>query len=309
MSSGEPSCTPPFPVAQPGAVGCWRCRDRELTWGERTLVMGVVNVTPDSFFDGGHHAGTDAAVEHGQALWAAGADILDIGGESSRPGAEPVAAKEECRRVLPVIARLATTTQAVLSVDTCKAKVARAALAAGAHVVNDITAGQADGAMIPLLRKYDAGFILMHMQGEPRTMQADPHYADVVEEVYQFLAARAQAVIAAGVAVANLAVDPGIGFGKTFDHNWTLLAHLPRFAALGVPLLVGASRKRFLGALCGRPVEERLAASLAVAALAAERGAAIIRTHDVKETCDAVRVADRLRSATSHTTERSTCGD
>lgn len=277
---------------------CWHCRDQQLSWGERTLVMGVVNVTPDSFFDGGRYAAAEAAITQGQTLRAAGADILDIGGESSRPGAEPVTTAEECRRVLPVIEALANTTDAILSIDTCKTEVARKALDAGAHVINDITAACGDPGMLNVARQYGAGLILMHMQGEPRTMQDQPAYTNVVDDVRHFLADRIEAAVAAGVPRNRLAVDPGIGFGKTFDHNWTLLATLAEWSALEVPVLVGASRKRFLGALCNRPVEERLPASLAVAAWAAAHGAAIIRTHDVKETCDVVRVVDTLRHAT-----------
>ncbi len=289
--------THPSNTAPPTQQQTWHCRGRQLPWGERTLVMGVVNVTPDSFFDGGCYAHTDAAIAQGQALRAAGADVLDIGGESSRPGAEPVTAGEECRRVVPVITALAATTDAVLSIDTYKPEAARAALDAGAHIINDITAARQDPAMYAFAQQYGAGLILMHMQGEPRTMQDQPVYEDVVAEVRDFLAARLDAAAQAGVARAQLAVDPGIGFGKTFDHNWSLLAGLPTLCRLGVPVLVGASRKRFLGALCDRPVEERLAASLAVAVWAAEHGAAIIRTHDVKETCDVVRVVNRLRHA------------
>ena len=296
MIPTQPPSTAPLP--EPPEERAWCCRSRQLPWGKRTLVMGIVNVTPDSFFDGGRYAATDAAISQGQALAAAGADILDIGGESSRPGAEPVSAEEESRRVIPVIQALADTTDAALSIDTYKPEVAQAALATGVHIVNDITAGRADPAMYALVAQYKAGLILMHMQGEPRTMQEQPTYTDVVGEVCQFLAGRMFAAKEAGVSHNQLAVDPGIGFGKAFDHNWDLLCGLDSLCALNAPVLIGASRKRFLGDLCGRSVKERLPASLAVAAWAAEHGAAIIRTHDVKETCDVMRVVDRLRHAT-----------
>ena len=281
----------------------WRCRDRTLSLDGRAAVMGVLNVTPDSFYDGGRYQHTEAALTRARAMIADGADILDIGGASSRPGAEPVPERIELERVLPVIAPLARETEVLLSVDTTRCAVARAALEAGAHIVNDITAGQSEPAILSLAAEYQAGFVLMHMQGEPRTMQHQPVYTDVVAEVGALLAERRRAALAAGLLEDSLVLDPGIGFGKTYDHNWALLAGLPALAGLGSPLLVGVSRKRFLGELCGRDADDRLAASLAAAMHALLHGAAIIRVHDVKETCDLAAVVDRLRreeQRTSH---------
>ncbi len=255
--------------------------------------MGIVNVTPDSFSDGGLHATEDAAVAHGLALLAEGADVLDVGGESTRPGAEPVSAEEEMRRVAPVVRRLAEA-GAVVSVDTMKARVAEAALAAGARIVNDVTAGR-DPAMLPLVAREGAGVVLMHMQGEPRTMQQDPRYHDVVKEVAAFLHDRARAALAAGVARDAIVLDPGLGFGKTQAHNLALLRGLPEIAALGHPVLVGASRKGFLGALAGaKDPADRVEASIAAHALAVARGASIVRVHDVKAHKRALAVADAI---------------
>ncbi len=282
-------------MADHGPTREWQCRDRSLPWGTRALVMGVLNVTPDSFSDGGRYLKSNRAVSRAHAMLEAGADIIDVGGESSRPGATPVSATEEQDRVLPVIEALRRDSQAVISVDTTKSAVARSALDCGAHIINDITAGEGDPAMIDLAAQTGAGLILMHMQGRPQTMQENPTYADVVTEVADYLGQRAAEAIKQGVSVASLAIDPGIGFGKSFDHNWTLLGNLRRLAALPYPVLIGVSRKRFLGALCDRKVEDRLAASLAAAVLARAHGATIFRVHDVKDTCDALRVADRLR--------------
>jgi dihydropteroate synthase len=255
--------------------------------------MGIVNVTPDSFSDGGEHATEDAAVAHGLALLAEGADILDVGGESTRPGAAPVSEAEELRRVVPVVRRLAAA-GALVSVDTMKASVAQAALEAGAAIVNDITAG-GDPAMLPLVARSGVGVVLMHMQGEPRTMQQDPRYHDVVKEVAAFLLERARAAEAAGVPREAIALDPGLGFGKTQAHNLALLRGLPEIAMLGYPLLVGASRKGFLGALTGgAPPQDRVEASVAAHVLAAERGAQVVRVHDVKAHKRALAVADEV---------------
>ncbi|MEA3200694.1 MAG: dihydropteroate synthase [Thermoplasmata archaeon] len=270
----------------------WRVRGRGLPL-DRTLVMGIVNVTPDSFSDGGEHATEDAAVAHGLALLAEGADILDVGGESTRPGAAPVSEAEELRRVVPVVRRLAAA-GALVSVDTMKASVAQAALEAGAAIVNDITAG-GDPAMLPLVARSGVGVVLMHMQGEPRTMQQDPRYHDVVKEVAAFLLERARAAEAAGVPREAIALDPGLGFGKTQAHNLALLRGLPEIAMLGYPLLVGASRKGFLGALTGgAPPQDRVEASVAAHVLAAERGAQVVRVHDVKAHKRALAVADEV---------------
>ena len=257
---------------------------------DRTRVMGIVNVTPDSFSDGGAHASTDAAVAHGLALAAQGADILDVGGESTRPGAAPVPLEEELRRVVPVIERLARETALPVCVDTRKPEVMRAAVQAGAGMVNDVGALRGDGAL-ETAAALGVPVVLMHMLGEPGSMQDDPRYDDVVAEVHRFLAERIFAAELAGIARKNIVVDPGFGFGKTTGHNVLLLAGLERFAELGVPLLAGLSRKRSIGELTGRAVPgERVAGSVAAHLLAAQRGAAIVRVHDVAATVDALKV-------------------
>ena len=275
----------------------WVCRDREVRL-ERTFIMGVLNVTPDSFSDGGAYADPDRAIARGLALEAEGADILDIGGESTRPGAAPVAEEEELRRVMPVLTALAQRTRCLLSVDTRHAAVARAALAAGAHIINDVSAATRDPAMAAVVVEYRAGLVLMHSRGEPATMQLQPHYAAVVEEVRAYLADRLAALEAAGLPSQYLVVDPGIGFGKTLDHNLALLRALPRLAALGRPVLVGVSRKALLGRLTGRErPADRLAGSLAALTAAILGGARIVRVHDVAASRDAARVADALQPA------------
>lgn len=257
---------------------------------DRTRVMGIVNVTPDSFSDGGAHATAEAAVAHGLALAAQGADILDVGGESTRPGAAPVPLEEELRRVVPVIERLARETALPVSVDTRKPEVMRAAVQAGAGMVNDVGALRGDGAL-ETAAALGVPVVLMHMLGEPGSMQDDPRYDDVVAEVHRFLAERIFAAELAGIARKNIVVDPGFGFGKTTGHNVLLLAGLERFAELGVPLLAGLSRKRSIGELTGRAVPgERVAGSVAAHLLAAQRGAAIVRVHDVAATVDALKV-------------------
>jgi len=255
---------------------------------DRPLVMGVVNVTPDSFYDGGRHAAAAAAIAHARQLAAEGADLLDIGGESSRPGAAPVSAEEELARILPVLEGVADIAVPV-SVDTVKPEVMRAVLARGAAMINDITALAAPGAL-GLVAASDAAVCLMHMQGSPRTMQADPTYADVTAEVRDFLAGRAAACTKAGIARDRIVVDPGFGFGKTVEHNLTLLARLGDIAALGFPVLAGWSRKSSLGRITGRAAEERLAGSVAAALIAVQRGARIVRVHDVAATRDALAV-------------------
>jgi len=255
----------------------------------RPVVMGVLNVTPDSFSDGGHHAALAAALAHGSRLAEEGAAIVDVGGESTRPGAAPVDEDEELRRVIPVIERLAATIAVPVSVDTRKPGVMRRALAAGASMVNDVAALAARGA-IDAVAASDAAACLMHMQGEPDTMQADPRYGDVVGEVRSFLRARVAACEAAGIARGRLVVDPGFGFGKTLEHNLALLSGLSAIAADGVPVLAGLSRKRMIGALTGRTEGDRLGGSVAAAVLAALRGARILRAHDVRATVDALAV-------------------
>lgn len=256
---------------------------------DRPVVMGVLNVTPDSFSDGGLYFETAAAVARGEELAEQGAAIIDVGGESTRPGSAPVGIEEELRRVIPVIERLAAVLRIPVSVDTRKPEVMRRAIAAGASVVNDIGAMAAPGAL-DVLAGSGAGVVLVHMQGEPATMQEAPRYADVVAEVRAFLAARAAACEAAGIQRARLAADPGFGFGKTLEHNLALLRSLPALAGDGLPVVAGLSRKRMIGALTGRGEERRLAGSLAAAVLAARAGARIIRAHDVRETVDALAI-------------------
>jgi dihydropteroate synthase len=270
----------------------WHLPDRVLRLDRRPLVMGILNVTPDSFSDGGQFHSVSDAVAHGLRLVEQGADLLDVGGESTRPGSQPVPLDEELRRVLPVVQELRARTAAPLSVDTSKAEVARACLRAGAHVINDTTALRADPDMAAVVRDANAAVILMHMQGTPATMQQAPHYDDVVGEVAAFLQERLQAAANLGIAAARIVLDPGIGFGKTRDHNLQLLARLADFQALGRPVCLGVSRKGFFGRLLqSRPPGGRLAASLAAACHAVVRHAAqLLRVHDVEETHDAVTI-------------------
>jgi len=257
-------------------------------------VMGIVNVTPDSFSDGGRYASSAAAIEHAQQLIADGADLLDIGGESTRPGAAEVSEQEELDRVLPVIEGLRDIA-VPLSIDTCKPSVMRAAIKAGASLVNDVNALQAKDAL-QAVADSDAAVCLMHKQGTPQTMQQQPRYADVVAEVCGFLRERIAAAETAGIARARIVIDPGFGFGKALTHNLDLLRHLEALRALGVPVLAGLSRKSMLGALTGRAVDDRVAASVAAALLAVQRGAAIVRVHDVRETVDALKVLMAVNS-------------
>jgi dihydropteroate synthase len=256
---------------------------------DRPRVMGIVNVTPDSFSDGGHHDTVEAAVAHGLKLVAEGADLLDVGGESTRPGADAVTLEDELARVVPVIERLARETSLPISVDTSKPEVMRAAVAAGAGMINDVYALRREGAL-DAAASLGVPVVLMHMLGEPRGMQDAPHYDDVVGDVHRFLAERLFACEMAGIPKKNLAVDPGFGFGKTLDHNLLLLRQLARLGDLGVPVLAGISRKRSLGEITGRGVDERVFASVAAAVLAAEYGARLLRVHDVAATVDAMKV-------------------
>ncbi|HEY7963191.1 MAG TPA: dihydropteroate synthase [Steroidobacteraceae bacterium] len=272
-----------------------RCADKTLDLST-PLVMGVLNVTPDSFSDGGRFLPAAAAVAHGLRMAEEGAAIIDVGGESTRPGAGAVSAAEELDRILTVIERLRAASPAVISVDTSKPEVMRAAAAAGAGLINDVRALRAPGAMAAALES-GCAVCLMHMQGEPRTMQLAPVYQDVVAEVRAFLAERAAACRAAGFGAGRLALDPGFGFGKNLEHNLALLRGLPGLAADGLPLVVGLSRKAMLGKLTGRGDGERLAGSVALAALAVLNGARIVRAHDVAATLDAVRVAAAVRGS------------
>jgi dihydropteroate synthase len=271
----------------------WFCRDRILDLST-PVVMGVLNVTPDSFSDGGRFAQRDAALVHARRMIGEGAAIIDIGGESTRPGASPATLEEELERVIPVIEALRAESPVFISIDTSKPGVMRAATQAGADIINDVRALSDTGALEAAAGS-GAGLCLMHMRGEPRTMQESPRYDDVVEEVSEFLAARMRACRDAGVDAARLAIDPGFGFGKNITHNLTLLKHLDRFETLGVALAVGLSRKSMLAKLTGRPVDDRTAGSVALAAIAVLNGARIVRAHDVAATLDAVRVAAAIR--------------
>jgi dihydropteroate synthase len=276
----------------------FRARQFEFCFPRPALVMGIVNVTPDSFADGGRFLNADAAVARALELAGQGAEILDIGGESTRPGAEPVSEAEELRRVLPVIAALAAKTKVLLSVDTMKPAVARAALAAGASLINDVAAGRDDAALWRVVAEFRAGYICMHAQGPPQTMQKNPTYQNVVREVGEFFRERLEQLNRNGVAAEQVVFDPGIGFGKTPEHNLQLLAGLRSFTYLQRPLLLGVSRKSFVGKLTGAEVENRLPASLACATLAVASGIQIIRTHDVAETIQAVRMAEAILQTT-----------
>lgn len=278
----------------------WTARQYEFIFPRPAMVMGIVNVTPDSFSDGGRFLNPECAVEHALALVEQGADIIDVGGESTRPGAEPVAEGEEIGRVLPVIERLAARVTVPLSIDTTKPGVAKRALAAGASIVNDVGANRRDGAMWRLVSESGAGYVCMHMQGQPRTMQDRPVYEDVVEETDRFLAERLATMSGAGVEGEQVVLDVGIGFGKTPEHNLQLLGALQRFTKFSRPLLLGASRKSFIGKLLGAGVAERLPGSLACACLGIERGVNILRVHDVAETVQAVRMTEAILERVRH---------
>jgi dihydropteroate synthase len=261
----------------------------------RTLVMGVLNRTPDSFYDGGRYSIAETALQHARQLISEGADILDIGGESTRPGSDPVSVQEELRRVIPVIEAISSESDIAVSIDTFKSEVARQALQAGAHIVNDISGMRFDTQMPAVVAGAGAGVVLMHMQGSPKTMQQNPHYEDVVSEVKQSLSDCAQNALRAGIHADCIWLDPGIGFGKTVEHNLQLLCSLSEFRLLGYPLLIGTSRKSFIGKLLGDlPPNERLEGTLATLALAVREGANIVRVHDVQAAVRAVRVTDAI---------------
>lgn len=259
---------------------------------DRPRVMGILNVTADSFSDGGRFLAPERAIAHGLAMAADGADLVDVGGESTRPGAEPIALEVELARVMPVLEALVREGVAV-SVDTMKPEVMRRAVDAGCAMVNDVNAFRAEGAVAAVAAS-GVGLCAMHMQGTPATMQSGPHYDDVVAEVRDYLAARARALESAGVARDRIAIDPGFGFGKNFAHNAALLAGIPALAAAGYPVVAGLSRKRMIGEITGRPAAERVAGSVAAALLAVQNGASIVRVHDVKETVDALKVLQAL---------------
>lgn len=276
----------------------WKIAGREIDLSRHGMIMGVLNVTPDSFSDGGDFLAPEKAVEHALQMADAGAQIIDIGGESTRPGAEPTQPEEELRRVLPVIEKLHSTTSAFISIDTSKADVARAALDAGASIINDVTGGRGDSEMLPLAAECKAAFIVMHMQGNPRTMQLDPKYRDVVAEVADFFRQQYDRAINCGIDPMAIAFDPGIGFGKTLEHNLELLGNLMRLRLHDRPLVVGVSRKAFLGKIIGSPdIHDRLASTVALTSLLRERGANVLRVHDVTPNIAALRTTEALLEA------------
>ena len=286
-----------YDACMPGEA-IWRCGPHVIPLGRRTLVMGIVNVTPDSFSDGGSYANVDDAVKHAIQMVADGAELVDVGGESTRPGSDVVAPEEEIHRVVPVIRRIVDELPDVpVSVDTRKPAVARVALEGGASIVNDVSAG-ADPAMFGVVGEAGAGMVLMHMKGEPKTMQDDPSYYDVVAEVRGFLGDRVEAAVGAGIDLERLCIDPGIGFGKTLEHNLTILHDIRAFHHLGVPVLVGPSRKRFIGTLTDTDVDDRIEGTAGVVAWCAAEGVDIVRVHDVKEMTRVVRVVDAIARPT-----------
>ena len=265
----------------------WSC-------GEETGIMGIINVTPDSFSDGGKYANVEAAVMRAKQMVADGADIIDIGGESSRPGAEPISANEECRRVVPVVQALAEQFQIPISVDTYKAEVAYEALSAGACVINDITALHGDPNMCQILADAQAGVILMHMQGVPATMQKAPTYQNVVAEVHAWLTEVSSQAVDRGIDSSRIMIDPGIGFGKTFDHNLEILRHLMQFRGIGYPMLVGVSRKKFIGRILDLPVHQREEGTAATVAWSIINGANVVRVHNVAKMKQVAQVIDTI---------------
>jgi dihydropteroate synthase len=283
--------TPPRPRAHRGRAR----RGAPLAAFEQPAILGILNVTPDSFSDGGRFEGVEQAAAHAEAMAAEGADVIDVGGESTRPGASPVGEAEELRRVLPVIRRIRGL--APISIDTTKAAVAAAALEAGAAIVNDVSGATRDGSMLRVVAQHGAGIILMHRRGTPQTMQRLARYRDVVAEVKRFLSGRIEAALAAGIARGAIAVDPGIGFAKTLRHNLVLLAHTSEIAALGFPVVIGVSRKGFVGRLLDQPAEQRLEGTIAASLIAVAGGARGIRVHDVAPVARALRVARAIWEA------------
>lgn len=272
----------------------FQVKNQTYCLGRQTWIIGVVNVTPDSFYDGSLYQEPEKAIDHGLGLLAEGADIIDIGGESSRPGSDPVAAEEELHRVIPVISGLRKTTKALISVDTTKFEVAQAALDHGADIINDISSFSLDPRLLSLAAQYHAGFILMHMQGNPKTMQIHPFYEDVLKEIRLFLAEKIEIGLAYGLKKENIIIDPGIGFGKRTEDNLRLLNRLDFFEELDRPILVGISRKSFIGKILNAPPQERLEGSIAAAVVSILRGASLLRVHDVKAVKRAALVAEAI---------------
>ncbi len=284
----------------PQRATVWQLRTCRLNLPWRPLLMGILNVTPDSFSDGGRYANTSAAVEQARDLIAQGADLLDIGGESTRPYAEPVSAQEELRRVIPVVEAICQETDIPVSIDTSKAAVAQAAIAAGAEVINDVTGLEGDPEMIPLAAETGAGVCAMHMQGRPQTMQDNPAYDHVVAEIETYLAARRDALLDTGIEPAKICLDPGIGFGKTHQHNLDLLAGCGVFHRLGMPLLVGHSRKGFIGKLLGDAKADRTAGTIGVSVALATQAVQILRVHDVRPVREALRLFEATGGLDGH---------
>ncbi len=278
-----------------GPVYTLQCGSRRLELGRRTLVMGVLNVTPDSFADGGRFFDRDRAIEHGLAMAREGADIIDVGGESTRPFSEPVSADEEMERVLPVIEALAGEVDVPVSIDTTKAEVARAALAAGAGMLNDVSALRFDPDMAGVAAESGAPLIVMHMKGTPGDMQEDPRYEDLIGEIRAFLEEVVRAAVQAGVRREQILIDPGIGFGKTFDHNLQLIRDLDRLSVVGRPLVLGCSRKAFVGHILGKEADDRDPGTMAAAAAGVLNGAHVVRVHNVAMAVDAVRMVDAVK--------------
>lgn len=285
-----------FPLTS-SPVRLFRARDFVLTLGSRTLVMGIVNVTPDSFSDGGETYSTDSAIQRGLGQVEAGADIIDVGGESSRPGCDPVSLRDELERVIPVIEALAKDVRIPISIDTYKSEVARQAIAAGASIINDISAGTFDTEMPSVAAKQGVGVVLMHIKGTPRNMQINPFYNDVVQEIREYLINAKSRFLDSGLSKNHILVDPGIGFGKNLAHNLEIIRNLRIFENIGSGIVYGPSRKSFIGALTGRAIEERLAGTIGSVVAGAFLGADIVRVHDVRQAVDALRVADALKSS------------
>ncbi len=269
--------------------------DKKSSAGRRTKIMGILNVTPDSFSDGGKYFDADHAVRHAQEMVSSGADIIDIGGESSRPGSEAISASEELRRVLPVVKAVKNVLDIPISVDTRKSEVAREVLSAGADYINDITALRGEAAMAGVIAEFNAGVVLMHMRGEPRHMQEDPEYGDVIAEIIAYLRESIDIAECAGISPDKIVVDPGIGFGKTLEHNLLILRELPRLRSLDKPLLVGSSRKSFIGEITGKKPDARIFGTAASVAVCALSGVDIVRVHDVDEMMDVIKVIDAIQ--------------
>ncbi|MFU7557465.1 dihydropteroate synthase [Stieleria sp. JC731] len=292
--------TPSKPAKRPST---WNIGQRSLPLSERPLVMGILNVTPDSFSDGGRHNDVDRAIEVALQMQSDGADIIDIGGESTRPYSDPVATEDEIRRTIPVIEGLSDRLAIPISIDTSKAAVASAAIQAGAEIINDVTGLEGDPQMINVALRNEVGICAMHMQGTPQTMQDHPSYDDVVEEIYDYLVRRLNALEAAGIRRDRICLDPGIGFGKTHEHNFTLLQHTKRFCDIGVPILIGHSRKGFIGKAIGDKEADRDAGTLGVSLAVMLQGADVIRVHNVRLTVDAIRLF-KLTQGSNHQLNR-----